>query len=47
MDGKVLKSTVCADSAALGDAGVNNNSLTVASDERESVRGGLREFDWQ
>lgn len=24
-DGKVLKATVCADSAALSDAGVNNN----------------------
>lgn len=37
----MLKSTVCADSAALGDAGVNNNSLTVASDEREKVSEGV------
>lgn len=37
----MLKSTVCADSAALGDAGVNNNSMTVASDEREKVSEGV------
>lgn len=30
-DGKVLKGTVCADSAALWDAGVNNNGSTAGS----------------
>lgn len=46
-DGKVLKGTVCADSAALWDAGMNNNGLAAGSDERHSVRGGLHKFDWQ
>lgn len=30
-DGKVLKGTVCADSAALWDAGVNNNGSAAGS----------------
>lgn len=37
----MLKSTVCADSAALKDAGVNNNSLTVASNEGQNVSEGV------
>lgn len=40
-DGKVLKSTVCADSAALWYAGVNNNGLTAGSDERQKVSEGV------
>lgn len=40
-DGKVLKSTVCADSAALWDAGMNNNGLAAGSDERQEVSEGV------
>lgn len=40
-DGKVLLSTVCADSAALCDAGVNNNGLAAGSDERQKVSEGV------
>lgn len=39
-DGKVLKATVCADSAALSDAGVNNNGSTAGSGV-----GGVLQFD--
>lgn len=41
VDGKVLESTVCADSAALWDAGVNNNGLAAGSDERQKVSEGV------
>lgn len=40
-DRKVLQSTVCADSAALWDAGVNNNGSAARSDERQKVSEGV------
>lgn len=40
-DGKVLVSTVCADPAALWDAGVNNNGLAAQTDERQKVSEGV------
>lgn len=46
-DVKVRERTVCAESAALWDAGVNNDALAAASDETESVRRDLHKFDWQ
>lgn len=50
IDGKVLKATVCADSAALSDAGVNNNGSAVGSGEGcvcVVCVGGCHQFDWQ
>lgn len=35
------ESTVCADSAALWDAGVNNDGLAAESDERQKVSEGV------
>lgn len=40
-DGKVLQSTACADSAALSDAGMNNDGLAAASVERQEVSEGV------
>lgn len=37
MDGRVLESTVCADSSALWDAGVNNDGLAAGSEVRQKV----------
>lgn len=41
MDVKVLERTACADSAALWDAGVNNDGLAAGSDERQKVSEGV------
>ena len=40
-DGKVQQSTVCADSAALWDAGVNNDGLAAGSEVRQKVSEGV------
>lgn len=40
-DVKVRESTACADSAALWDAGVNNDALAAGSDERQKVSEGV------
>lgn len=37
----MLKSTVCADAASPRDAGMNNNSLTVISNEGQKVSKGV------
>lgn len=40
-DGKALGRTLCADSAALWDAGMNNDGLAAGSDERQKVSEGV------